>query len=91
MAEAKSSFFHIEDLLLGGTSRAILPFCSVFLKSGGTLSLPLHGIHCGNPEGIQGLRGRRLRSAPIFLSIYPIRLEPRTLIRCFEVEGIDRR
>ena len=29
--------------------------------------------------------------APIFLSIHPIRLEPRTLIRCFEAEGIDRR
>ena len=26
-----------------------------------------------------------------FSEYYPIRLEPRTLIRCFEAEGIDRR
>lgn len=26
-----------------------------------------------------------------FFEYYPIRLEPRTLIRCFEAEGVDRR
>ena len=27
----------------------------------------------------------------LFSEYYPIQLEPRTLIRCFEIEGIDRR
>ena len=38
-----------------------------------------------------GQRGVGFGRRPFFLSVIPIELEPRTLIRCFEIEGIDRR